>query len=367
MATYYESFDLSPKATTKEVEIAFRRYIARYRPAVTVEGLFTDPRFSQQLNAYLTLRGSLRADYDHYLHQQPAQGEIPAPAFPGPAPLDMMSLPERRFLMAQIALWRRESVEALHLLRGLLEIQPDLAEGWALMGEVYFTVNHLEDGITAYTHAVQTAPERTELAERLQQAQDALAGKRELRIEPSPDEELLREERHHRWRFTAVLELLAITMIGWSFFLPRDLLALDIPWRVVGIQALGTFFVLLGLGYGRFIEPFERNMLWSSIAAGDRGRMRSYPYGLIFAVTGAVNIWLALVAMLITALANEEWPKSVFVLLACCIPVHAGLAYALYTTGHVIPWTTLAFAGNPLLLAALFGWWMGSIGTPTYD
>ena len=100
--TYYELLNIQPTATTKEVQAVFRRIAARYRPTITVEQIFTDAHFHDYVNAYLTLQGESRAKYDTLLTSK----GIP------PKPLDSLAARERGMLMARIAYWRREMLEA---------------------------------------------------------------------------------------------------------------------------------------------------------------------------------------------------------------------------------------------------------------
>ena len=149
--------------------------------------------FRDALNAYLTLSSDQREEYDSAI--SPAeQREERKP----PHPLDALTEEERSLLMARIALWRRDISSALHLLRVLLENSPDYAPGWALQGEVFYTIERVEEGIHAYEQAVTYAPENTDYFTRLQHGRDALAGKVVLTVELSPEEESLREERRSR-------------------------------------------------------------------------------------------------------------------------------------------------------------------------
>jgi hypothetical protein len=349
MNTYYTLLGITPKATAAEVEATFRRFVARYRTTVTVEDLFTDTRFATYLNAYLTLRGPLRAGYDATPDAAP------------PEPLQALPTPERRLLMAHIAYWRREQVEAIHLLRGLLEKEPELAEGWALLGEVFFAIDKLEEGIAAYEKAAALDAAVPRYAARLQHARDALAGKGELRIEASPEEELAREERLKRAGLTVVLLLAALGLGVWGWRLPRELLGLGVPWKQMGALAGAVAMAMFALAQGRLLAGFERTMLNAAMSASDRTRARSYPYGLILFAASAASLWLGAVAMLVMALIDEDWPGSPAVLFGLCAAVTAGVAFSLHVAG--IPWVTTAiFGGNPIVLAGMFGWWMGSLG-----
>ncbi|MHB9129891.1 MAG: J domain-containing protein [Armatimonadota bacterium] len=362
MPTYYEILNITPHATPREVEASFRRFIARYRITLSVEELAGDKRFQQAQNAYLTLKSPLRVQYDNVLHGS---------GLGAPTPLDSMSPVARQLFLARIAYWRRESVQAMHLLRLLLEKEPQLAEGWALLGEINLTVGRLEEGIKAYERAVQAAPDTAAYSARLQHARDAQAGKVGLRIEASPQEELLREERRKRWSVTAVIAFIGLGIIGASFLL---LLSgrgdfsglLNLPWKIIGVQAAGLFVFMLALGYGRLIQSFERTMVWSSMAAGDRGHMRQYPYGIILFVTGAASMWLGTVTVIIMAMMEDEWPVSTIIMMLLCALLNAGLGAFLYL--HHLPWGyTVAFGGNVPLMAAMLGWWMGTLGMREYD
>jgi len=365
--TYYDLLGIRPRATVREVEIAFRRWIARYRPTTESTQLFSDTRFQKYLNAYLTLRGAARAEHDALVAQPPVKGK-PVKL---PTPWDAFDERQRLLLRARIALWRREQVEGIHMLRAAVEKETDFAEGWALLGEFYFAIDRLEEGIHGYERAVKAAPENSDFAARLQHARDALDGTGELEIEPSPEEELLREERRQRRAVTsAIAGLGLVTLIAaFAFHIKPMEGALFVPWRTVIILSLGMYVLFLGLSFGRLLEPFEHALLWSSLSAGDRGNLRNYPYGLILLVTAIPSLWLAFISLVVMAFMDEEWPLSTSLMLGACAVVTLVLTLAVYLTpaGHA-HWTgTLLMGGNALLLAAMLGWWSGSLGRSSYS
>ena len=237
LETYYDLLAVQPRATAREVEIAFRRFIARYRPTIATTQLFTDPRFMKYVNAYLTLRGEQRAEHDALIHVPARSATVILPS-----PWATFEERQRVLFIARIALWRREHVEGIHLLRTLLEREPNWADGWALLGEFFLSIDRLEEGVRAYEHAVQADPQHTAYAARLRHARDALAGAVELEVEPSPEEEMLREERRQRRAMTAaIVGLGVITLL--AALVPRGIHpvegALWVPWRAVLTQALG--------------------------------------------------------------------------------------------------------------------------------
>ena len=364
--TYYDLLGVGRHAAARAVEIAFRRWVARYRPTTESTQLYGDPRFVKYLNAYLTLTGDKRQEHDSLISQPPVQGK------PVTLPVPWAGLSERQqvLLQARIALWRREQIEGMHLLRAALERDQGFADGWALLGEFYFAVDRLEEGIRAYENAMRANKDNGTFAVRLQHARDALDGKVELEIEESPEEEMLREERRQRRAITsAIVGLGLVTMVAaFARVYPVES-ALYIPWRNVITLSLGMCVVFLGLSYGRLLEPFERAMLWSSLTAGDRGRLRSYPYGLVMITTAVPSMWLAFFSLLVMAFMDDEWPKSASLMLGACAVVTLVLALVVHLTpaghGH---WTgTLAMGGNALVLMAMLGWWLGSLGTSSYQ
>jgi len=364
--TYYDLLALKPRATAREVEIAFRRWVARYRPATASGQLFTDPRFMKYLNAYLTLRGDIRAKHDTLISQPPAKGKTVVL----PTPWASLDERQRTLLTARIALWRRENLDGIHLLRSTLEKEPDFADGWALLGEFFLTLDRLEEGIRAYEHAVQTAPQNGVFAARLQHARDALAGTVELQIEQSPEEDLLREERRRRRAVASAIIGLGLVTLAASFKLKIHLVesTLYVPWRVILTQSLGIFVLFLGLSFGRLLQPFERVLLWSSLRAGDRGTLRNYPYGLILLVTAVPSMWLAFASLLVMAFMDEEWPWSPSIMLGVCAVVNLLLSFAVCQfSGHAHWAGTLLIGGNALVLTAMLGWWLGSLGGSSYN
>jgi curved DNA-binding protein CbpA len=365
MKTYYETLNLQPKMTAAEIEGHFRRRVARYRPASTTEHLFADPRFREQINAYLTLRTpNDRARYDAMLKQAGKEET------PNPSPLEGLSPAERSLLMARIALWRRENAEAMHLLRTLVAQEPQYAPGWALLGEAFLTIGRLPDGVNAYERAVAAVDlNQSSYAARLQHARDAQAGLVELEIELSPEEELLREERRQRFRGMLAIGVCGVAALLLSLLLPpfrAGSTFLNIPWRIVAIQSVSVFLLLLALGYGRYLQPFEQVMVWSHLQAGHRGSARVYPYGLLLMATAVPSLWVATVVFLIMAAMDEEWPLSSSLMIGICVLANVLLVLKLYC--FHFPWgTTLALGGNVLVFAAMIGWWVGTLGATSYE
>ncbi|HEX2950416.1 MAG TPA: tetratricopeptide repeat protein [Armatimonadota bacterium] len=362
MKSYYALLDLQPKATPGQIQAVFRRLVARYRPTLTVEQIFADPHFLDYLNAYLTISGELREEYDKAL----AHADRHHPYLPHP--YDWLTAEAQHLLIARVAYWRREMVEAIHQLRLVLEQEPDSADAWALLGEIYLTVGRVADGIHAFQRAVHAAPHKTQFAERLQHAQEVADGKIDLQVEASPEEELLKEERRQRRGFTILLILLGIASLVYSFFLPLKTMLgfLDIAWPTVTLQAAGIMLLLGGLGYGRVIRPFEHVMIWSTIDTGDRGRIRHLPYALLLLVLTAASLWLAVLGFVVMALMDDEWPGSAAVMVSVCALVNIGFGTLLYLGN--LPWgNAMVFGGNLLLIAAMLGWYVGSLGAPRFE
>ncbi len=375
MKSYYDLLLLHPRAAAPEVEAAFRRVIARYRPTLSVEHLLTDPRFIERVNAYLTLSSPLRVGYDRELQRQHAYTtRAPATEAPvnpqPPTPFAAYSSRERQLFQARIASWRREPLEAIHLLRALLQHEPDFAPAWAALGEVYFIVDRLEEGIQAVQRAVQYDPENQTYSARLAHALAAEDGKVRLKVELSAEEALLHAERLRRWHIAIGILLIGMAVIIHALLSPgiRDLSALYVPWRIVTELALAMFCLCLGAGYGRLLQPFEQVMLWSSLPVLHRGGMRTYPYGLLLFITAVPSLWLCVATLLVMAMMDEEWPISPSIMLGACTLLTVLLTYLVYHTTGAQHWSgTFLLGGNMLIIAAMLGWWAGSINVREFD
>lgn len=367
MPTYYELLTLHPKATSREIYAMFRQHIVAYRPTITIDRLTSDKNFQLYLDAYLTLASEGRAQYNDLLAQykknhddQHAQSSPPSPH-----PFDDLSAHEKNILLARVAFWRRENSEALHMLRQLLETERNCAPAWALVGDIFLTVGHIEDGVLAYQHAVKYAPKEARYRQRLSHAEAVQQGKVELRIELSPEEELINEQRASRWRFMTLISLFGVLAIIFSFFYPVNQSLMNgylyISWKHMVIQAAGMMILMAGLAYGRVIDPFDEVMIFSTTPAFDRGRLNNYPMGLILFVLSVACFWTALVGFIIMAILEEEWPLSAAILLGSCLVVLTGFTYLLYSSG--LPYgVTAVFGGNLLAVAGMVGWWGGSFG-----
>ena len=291
----YELLNIHPNATPHEIRGVFRRFVARYRPFLTVQEVLNDLRFSDCLNAYVQLIGKtdLRIsapvkrgmDIDDEFAAERKISDDHAKS-PTRKPFDNLAEREKTLLLAHLAYWRGEMSEVTHLLRGLLEKYPDDASAWALLGEVFLAVGRLEEGVRAYQGAVKCAPQQSSYAKRLAHIEQCLAGKCIFVPEATPEEELLHEERLRRWRIAALFGFFGLAVIAATLFVPFMFQTsgfLSVPWRVVFLQCAGTFFLMSSLAYGRLLQPFESEMLWSSIYSNDRsGSSRHTPAGILF-------------------------------------------------------------------------------------
>lgn len=369
MKTYYDLLDVPIKATPVQVQSTFRRFVARYRLLLDVDQLFTDTRFVDRLNAYLTLTGEARKEYEsQYACAQDTE------TLPAPRPFDQLTDEQKLLFKARIAFWRRQIVDAIHQLRLVLEQNPDSASAWALLGEVYLTVGRVEDGAHAYQRAASGAPDQKAYADRLQHARDVLDGKATLQVEVSPEDEMLLEERRRRMRITIPVLLAGIAIVTFSFFIPitRDRLGfLNIPWLMVAQQAIGLMLLMLALGFGRLIRPYEQVMIWTSLTIGDRGRFRDLPRGLLFLAMSAGSLWVAVLGFIIMSSLDEEWPGAVTLMMILCALINIGFGTVMYIahlTDPVVSWGNgLIFGGNFLVPVAMLGWYIGSFGAPSAD
>jgi hypothetical protein len=120
--------------------------------------------------------------------------------------------------------------------------------------------------------------------------------------------------------------------------------------------------LMAGLGYGYFLDPFERRMIWSTLSAGDRGVIRNYPIGVLLVAFSATSLWFGILAMIVIAVMDDDWPLSTLILFGICALLNIGLAIFLYSGPHLTWQTTFAFGGNLVLFSAVMGWWIGCMG-----
>jgi hypothetical protein len=365
MKTYYELLNLKPTASTLHIDAAFRQYVARVRPASAVDQVFADSAFRDRMNAYLVLGGDARERYDALLRAASS-----APRAPVIDALSNMSEVERRTWMARVAFWRQEPGEALHILRDVVERFPRHAPAWALMGEVYFLVDRVTDGAHAYERAVRLDGDTPAYAARLHHAQEVIAGKAVLRVEMSPEQEMLLAERRVRWRTTMAIVLLGLVFVALGYFrLGVDEItwyqgALWVPLVRVALLATGVFFIIGGLTFGRFMPTFDRGLMSGQAWVASRGSVRALPYALLILATGVVSLWLCAAVVLVMAFNDEEWPTGPSILLGLCIVLDLLLVLAVWSQAPT-HWTGAFFVGgNALVIAGLMGWWAGSIGAP---
>jgi len=359
MQNYFEMLNIKEGATPTDASFAFRRLAVRYRATTTADQLIADQRFRQFINAYLTLTDSKL--HAKYLERWNSTKRA---SLPDLLPFDTFPPEERQMLMAQIAFWRREQIEALHTLRELVDRYPNHANAHAMMGEVYFQVGRIDDGIHSYQRAVKEAPANTQFADRLHHALQAQAGVVELYIEPSIEEQMLAEERRQRrWKMIGIC-CVGLLFICYVFIRPQQLSeSFNIPWKSVWMLLPALFLLMFGLAYGRLLDPYERVMVFNGVSVGSRGSVRNYPYGLLLFVTCAISLLLGVCYLVAIAVIEEEWPTSTSILLGICVAIVAILSVLVHIASPYNWVGTLIFGGNFLAIAGIIGWWAGSMGT----
>ncbi len=358
MQNYYELLNIKVGAGTTEATIAFRRIVARYRATTTTDQIIADQRFRLYINAYLTLSDSRHNTLYLEMWKNPKRATLP-----DVIPLESMQPEERRLIMAQIAFWRNEQIEALHILRDLLERNPKHASAHALMGEIYFQVDRIDDGVRAYQYAVLEDPQNATYAERLHHAQQAQAGVAPLYVEPSIEEQLLAEERRQRrWKMVGICSV-GLLFIIYVFVTRKELYieSFHVPWKSIFLLTPALFLLMYGLAYGRMLDTFEQVMVFSGMSVGARGSVRNYPYGLLLFVTCTVSLWLGVCYLIAVALCEEEWPVSTSIMIGICVVITLTLAAMVNITSPYNWVGTFVIGGNLLAIAGLIGWWAGSM------
>ncbi len=128
------------------------------------------------------------------------------------------------------------------------------------------------------------------------------------------------------------------------------------------------FLLCAGAAYGRWLQPFEQVMLWSSLPVGERGTIYNYPYGLILFVTAVPSLWLCMASLLVMAVLDEEWPTSPSLVLGVCILLTLVLTSLVYYHAGSQHWLGMfLLGGNALVIASMLGWWAGSIRMWEFD
>ncbi len=113
-------------------------------------------------------------------------------------------------------------------------IRSMLRHGWHWAKRISSSIC-LEEGVQALQMATRYDPTNQAIAVRLAHAREALAGKVCLKLEPSPEEELLRAERRRRWHVTTGILLVGLAVMLHALLSSRVrvLSALDVPWSTV--------------------------------------------------------------------------------------------------------------------------------------
>ncbi len=374
MKTHYDYFGLKISASKLQIEAAFQHYVSRYRVTADTEMIFTDEAFQKKINAYLVLTSSYRMQYDAAIIKATPKGKKTPDDVKMPD-VDLygkMSSVERRLFMVHAAIWRRQMPSAMHILRGMIDTYPKNAKVWALLAEVYLITDRLEEGIKCLERAITNAPENGAYRDRLDHARLVLDGVVDLYIDPTPEERLLIDEKHARQKGMLGICALAAIVLVYAFLpqmrelSPTASYSLYIPWNSVFYQAIGLGILAYGLAYGRMLPSFEKQMIHATLPIFDRGSTNNYPYGMLLMIASTVCIWLGAVTVAVMGVLDEELPLGPSVVVGAGVLLDLATVLLMNYAGQ--PWLgTLAFGGNLAVLAALTGWWFGTLDMPSYS
>lgn len=349
----YDLLGLPRSVLTEQIRARYQRLVQGYRRDQRPADLLEDAQFRAWTNAYLTLTGPERREYDHQLRT--SRGK----ALP---PDKLAQLPEGRRLLVltELAFYQRKLTDAVELGKAALKLESRNADGYALLGDILREQGRFANAATMYNYAVQFAPNNRRHWRRVEESTALQQGKalpRHLRIA-------------HRSSF--VRPLWAWLVVGLALLAVEvTMLAMHGRWGEAGFLNLPTNFIYVAIGSGfllglalavsALIGPFDDEMLWYQVTGFGA---ETTPIGIFIGLPGVVFFWASYVFYLVVSLLDEHFSPSVAIALLLC-----GLTTIAFS--FVVPKesmrTVLWLGGNVVFFGCCWGWLFGSIRRRVFE
>lgn len=343
----YDLLGLPRSAASVQVRARYRQLVRRYRKELSGQQLLEDEQFRAWTNAYLTLIGPERREYDHRLRQSRGR-EQPSDA------LSQLSAPRRVLIQAEAAFLRRKLNEAAELAKAALKQESRNAETYALLGDILREQAKYDDALTMYNYAIQFDPNNSRYWQLLQE----VTALREGHAIP----------RRYRREFAGPLDRPPSTWVavGLSLvFVELSIWYLQGRWGAPLFFGIPTNFVYAAVGHGfllglvlagtAILGPFD-DELFNYNVTGMGGEL--IPIGVFVALPGIVVFWAAPVFYLIASYLDERLSLSVLIALFVCSALTVGYALIVPEEGRRATWI---LGGNFVYFGFLVGWLAGSM------
>lgn len=343
----YDLLGLPRSATSVQVRARYRQLVRRHRKELSGEQLLEDGQFRAWTNAYLTLIGPGRREYDQRLRESRGREQPPDA-------LSQLPAPRRLLVQAEAAFLRRKLNEAGELAKAALKQESRNAETYALLGDVLREQGKYDDALTMYNYAIQFDPNNPRYWQLLQES----TALREGRAIP----------RRYRRALTGPLDQPPKTWVavGLSLiFIELSMWHLQGRWGEPLFFGVPTNFVYAALGQGfllgmvlagtAILGPFD-DELFNYNVTGLGGEL--VPLGVFVALPGIVVFWAAPVFYLIASYLDDHLSLSVLIALSVCSALTAGYGLLVPEEGRRAVWV---LGGNFVYFGFLVGWLAGSI------
>lgn len=377
--THYEILGVPRGATQEAIKKRYRQLVRKHHPDVAEDKIGSRSAFLQISEAYQTLiNADRRVIYDAELdremtsvtprparpHTSGAQASQAARARasgarPRSTPVTDAARVQRLIKQAESAYSRGQLWAALDAAKSAAAVDPRNAAAHVIMGDVYRMQGRIDEAVSMYTLALQFDPKSADAMDKLDKAM------RRSRKAQSP---AASEDRKQvlKTGVGLVVGSLGTLMLFMLYFSPGE----PIPWLREHIPFVGEWTamavtVLLGMGalIGFALSMFESlrslddELVFQTISAGKR---LTYPVGLLLTMFSLFNFYVAVAIYVIGGIVQDAMSSSVmksFVATALVVFVVA----AFFPAGSK---QILAWGGNLVFPAMLFGWALGDMVKP---
>ncbi len=369
---HYEVLGLPMSATPEQIRKRYRELVRRYHPDVN-PAPDAKEQFLRIQEAYQVLSDpERRRHYDALLRLQsqsalsgtarparPSSGSTRPPTQTGASRSAASSEEARRAIYeAERAFLQGRLRDALHWARQATRLQPRMAQGYIIMGDVYRMQGHIDAALNAYTYALQLDPHNADLQRKFERLASM------ARSAPPPAAPM-RRVNLPVLMLPAEWRLYAAQSLGWGTVLFLIALSATVPgepaalFRWLPMIATWSWNLLLYLGLAglltgfllsvsRWVSPLEDALPWRSYGA----RLSA---GGVLVVLAMLCFPLAALLYTLYGLLQSGLNSSISRTFGAvgALTLLFALAYPHDTL------QTLLFGGNLLFLTHLAGWSLG--------
>jgi len=399
--THYDVMGLAQNATTDQVKKRFRELVRKYHPDLHQDHPEYHEVFIRISQANEVLSDSVRrAHYDLGLRDQARKQTDPRTGAYGSAPFTQRPTPpptasstarpaasadrapsnarERREAEHR----RQQVVKAMENARQYFqrgnfreaqrlceEILQTSRNGLAheMLGDIYARQGRLDEAIGNYTVAAQMFPNSSLIMAKLNRVVER------QRRGPATDEILrgrrgappVDPQKRVGYQLSVTFFGLALVLFLMAWPVGRSEVSLGLAfvphWTLTHVVVLGIEGLFTGaiLGAAGWLRPPDQELLYQSFRLG----RLNVPMGILLVTTGILFAPIALALYVILAFRHASVSPSVLLVFGAAFMVTLAFTIA---TPHIAQSETLLFGANVVLVASLFGWFIGDLFRPSW-